>query len=66
MKIVLMEENKMLFSEEQPIILILTDTEKECIASMGDQTLFACFPKEYSREKIKNKLEEIKRIEDKL
>jgi len=44
--------NTMVNSEVIPIMLILSSEEKSLISEMGEQTKFACFPKEYSRDEI--------------
>lgn len=46
--------DKIFYSTEQPIMIILNSKEKELISNMGDQTKFCSFPRNFSEEEIKD------------
>lgn len=45
--------DKIYDSNEEPILLVLEDFEKDHIANMGDQKKYCSFPEDYDIEKIK-------------
>lgn len=44
--------NKIINSENEPIMLILSPKEKVLIAGMGKQERFCCFPQTYHSQEI--------------
>ncbi len=52
-------KDKLFDSENEPIMIILNDQEKELISNMGTQTKFCVFPENYNTKDVEKFMKQV-------